>query len=319
MRSVIALFAAAVLASGCLCCGGGDLDLSGIQDKLTETTQPYCSPPYIQVGARCCIDSNYDRVCDSDETVDTTLPTPPALPPETTPATETTTPAYSPPDTTETTLQTQTTTTIQSASTCSDGIQNNGEEYPDCGGPCTDCLVFTLTGSWKEFKDTGYKFRFDRKEGVDDTLKYWIEIQTPDGINDQRYLSTGESFIDHIRFKVINLGEDTPRVYMRVNTEDLSAIPADATLLTIGGQSCTQMGSEMCERDYMGYKVRLINRIDNGARISILAPGDVVPYQAQVVGAGKTMYPSSPLRIGGFFDRNHFITGGYCLFYLYLE
>ena len=35
--------------------------------KETTTTQPLCSPPYIQVGAGCCLDENENGICDGDE------------------------------------------------------------------------------------------------------------------------------------------------------------------------------------------------------------------------------------------------------------
>jgi len=42
----------------------------------TTTTQPMCSPPYIQVARECCLDANGNGICDRDEvTTTTTEPT----------------------------------------------------------------------------------------------------------------------------------------------------------------------------------------------------------------------------------------------------
>jgi hypothetical protein len=314
MRRVFML-AALALFSGCLCCGGDLPDLGGLGGS-TEPGEDYCTPPYIQLGAGCCLDENANDICDSDESSGITLPTASTQPRQTTTTTQPSIPQATVTTTTAVPTTIPTPTTTQATGSCADGVRNNGEEYIDCGGPCTECLTFTLKSTWTEFKNTGYKFRFDEKEGVEGSTKYWIEIETPDGIKDRRYLSTGESFVDYLRFKVINYGEDTPKVYMRVNTEDLSSIPQDATLLTIGGRGCATLGSEMCERDYAGYKIRMKFREDNGAKIQIWAPGDEVPYEVTLTGTGKVFYPGSTLQVGGFFDRGHFITGGYVLFYV---
>jgi len=65
------LLSAVVLASGCLCCGGG-LDLKGIPGLGEENTsegggQEECAAPYIQVGTECCLDDDGNGVCDSEE------------------------------------------------------------------------------------------------------------------------------------------------------------------------------------------------------------------------------------------------------------
>jgi hypothetical protein len=311
MRRLAFVLFAVALVCGCICCG--DVNLGGLQGATT-TTEPYCTPPYIQIGTGCCLDYDGNGVCDSDESADT-IPEPPTLPDEATETTQPPTPTTHATATTEAPATTLATTVA--GESCSDGLQNQGEEYVDCGGPCADCLVMRLTGSWREFKTTDYKFRFDEKQVVENNIKYWIEIKTPDGLTDRRYLSTGESFVDYLRFGVINYGEDTPKVYMKLNTEDLASVPPQATLLTVGGQSCTQMGSEMCERNYAGYKIRMVNRIDNGAKITVLGPTWEVPTPVTVTEGTLSYSPDHALVIGGFFDRSHFITGGYSLFYVY--
>ncbi|MBD3388642.1 MAG: hypothetical protein GF416_06200 [Candidatus Altiarchaeales archaeon] len=82
MRWILAL-AGMMLLSGCICCGG----LGG-----GDTVE--CDPPYMEYGTGCCLDANGNSVCDGDETVDTTVPSPPTLPPETLP------PSTNPPQTT---------------------------------------------------------------------------------------------------------------------------------------------------------------------------------------------------------------------------
>jgi len=49
IASLLVLFAAGILLSGCL-------------------EQASCDPPYVQVGAKCCLDSNSNSICDEDET-----------------------------------------------------------------------------------------------------------------------------------------------------------------------------------------------------------------------------------------------------------
>ncbi|MBD3388206.1 MAG: hypothetical protein GF416_03930 [Candidatus Altiarchaeales archaeon] len=311
------------MLSGCICCGGG---LPGMGSSDGDDGE-YCTPPYIQVGSECCLDRNDNSICDSQETPATTMaPTNPTVAATATTLTSTpTTPGSAPSTISPTTTLTPTTlapTTTLAAASCADGVRNQGEEYIDCGGPCSDeCEVFKLKGAWREFKTTGYKFRLDEKTGTGDQLKYYVEIETPDGIEDRRPLSTGESFVDYLRFKVIDYDDapDQPTIYMKINKEDLYSIPEQASLLTIGGLSCTQLGSEMCERTYNGYTIRMLNRIDNGARVQIVGPTWEVPHKTEVREGKLTYAPDHGLVIGGFFDRSHFINGGYSLFYVYLN
>lgn len=93
------------------------------------TTAPLCSPPYIQVGKRCCMDGNNNGICDTDE-VTTTAATTVA----TTTTRQTTTRA------TTTTEQTTTTTTL--VIKCNTNI--------DCGTPldvniCYEKAIYKLT------------------------------------------------------------------------------------------------------------------------------------------------------------------------------
>ncbi|MCX6777244.1 MAG: thioredoxin family protein [Candidatus Micrarchaeota archaeon] len=48
IASLLVLLAAGILLSGCL-------------------RQVSCNPPHVQIGARCCLDSNNNSVCDEDE------------------------------------------------------------------------------------------------------------------------------------------------------------------------------------------------------------------------------------------------------------
>ncbi|MFH1403264.1 MAG: hypothetical protein ABIH11_03240 [Candidatus Altiarchaeota archaeon] len=72
------------------------------------TTTLMCSPPYIQVGVGCCLDEDYNGICDKDEVVATTTT---VKSPETTLATTTTTVKM----VTTTMMETTTTTTIKIA------------------------------------------------------------------------------------------------------------------------------------------------------------------------------------------------------------
>ncbi|MFH1055842.1 MAG: hypothetical protein V1744_07110 [Candidatus Altiarchaeota archaeon] len=318
MRRLLLILAFVALFSGCICCGGKDPS-SFLSDSSEDEEEPLCEAPYIEGGVECCLDQDDSGVCDSeegsqeDEVEETTEST------ETTqPETQTTQPT----STTQATSTTQTTattiapTTTIPAGECTYDMLLSCKENTDCGGACSGYYVFRLTSGWKEFMDTGYEFRFKDREGAEQTLKYIIEVKTPEGIKDERPISTGESFVDYLRLKAINYGEEQPKVYVRVNTEDLSTIPSQATLITVGGQSCAQSGEGMCERNYGGYKIRMANRIENGASIWITG-SDGVQVKTQVTGSAKTFSPDNGLVVGGFFDPKHFIQGGYNLFYVY--
>jgi len=306
---------------GCICTGTG-LGGGGVTD---ETASEACEAPYIHVGSDCCLDGDGNGICDSDEATEETQPQEETTQPEETTTTleeATTTSTQAAPETTLAPATTVTSATITLAATgapsCSDGLQNQGEEYADCGGPCTTCQVLALNLGWKKYGTTGYQFRFDGKEGVDTALKYIIEIKTPDGLLDKRPISTGESFVDYLRFKAINYGQEEPRIYVRVNTEDLAGIPANASLITIGGQSCAQSTDGLCERRIGQYKLHLISRGGPGepARLWLTGP-DGVPTKIEVYESRLTFSGDTMLVIGGFFDKNHFIQGGYNLFYAY--
>ena len=215
------------------------------------------------------------------------------------------------------TLPISTSTTL-SVATCEDGIKNQGEEYADCGGPCNTCELMELSGVWNEYFDSDYSFRFKERKGSGDNTQYWIGFKIPDGTEDETYLTRGESYIDHLRLKVVNYGEDKPTVAVKLNTKDLYSIPSTASLMTIGGRGCSQGGTDLCERNYNGYTIRLLNRLEGGARISIVGPTWEMPYKTEVKQGVKSYAPDHLLVIGGFFDRSHFINGGYNLFYVYM-
>jgi hypothetical protein len=134
---------------------------------------------------------------------------------------------------------------------------------------------------------------------------------------DKRPISTGESFVDYLRLKVINYGQDQPTVYIKINKEDLAKIPPTASLMTIGGQSCNQVGSQMCERYFGGYKIRYKTRGEGGANIVIFSL-DGVPMTPQLVTDSRRAFSEDhAIGVGGFFDSRHFIQGGSSLFYVY--
>jgi hypothetical protein len=335
MRGFI-VFALLVLASGCICTGGG---LGALTPTTTEAAL-VCNAPYIESGGECCVDRNDNGVCDKEESSDTTETTleeasdttveeAPETTETTEPPIEETVTTTNPPETTTTASQatttlSQATTTTQDA-TCADGLMNQGEEYADCGGPCKDCIVLKLASGWQEYRHSGYSFRYDNREGVAASLKYNIEVRTPEGITDKRPISTGESFVDYLRLKVINYGEDPPKIYVRNNTEDLAGIAAQttpevaakATLITVGGQSCATTGAQMCERNYGGYKIRMINRFEGGAKIIVYSLDGVPMTQQDVTGSRRAYSEDHMIAVGGFFDSKHIIQGGCSLLYAY--
>jgi hypothetical protein len=312
------------LVCGCICCGGSNTDLSSLSNlagKSGDTggqSQQACESPYIQVGTECCLDENGNGICDSEDVAEATTLAPVRSDETETTVTTTTQPPSEPTQSTQTTAAPTTTgppTTLQSGGCTKDALLacKTGQ---DCGGDCSGYYVYTLGGSWRDVAGSGYMMRFDGKEGVDQSLKYKIMIRTPspEGLEDTRPISTGESFIDHLRFKVLNYGEDTPKVYVKVNTEDAAIIPPQATLVTVGGLSCAQGGKQLCERNFNGFKVRMVNRLENGVSLYVTAP-DGIMTKVQVNGKARTSYQN--LLIGGFFDPGHFIQGGYTLLYLW--
>ncbi len=154
--------------------------------------------------------------------------------------------------------------------------------------------------------------------GAASSLKYNLGIQSPD---DGKFLwpvSTGEIYIDHLRLKVLNYGESQPKVVVRLNIEDASNMPPQATLLTVGGPECKMGGKGFCEREFAGYKIRLKHRLadEPGVKLQVREP-DNIPYDVFVYDGKLSFSPSHGLAIGGFFDRSHIMTGGYALLYVY--
>jgi hypothetical protein len=317
MRQFV-VFAVLVLFSGCICCGGKDLSLPGTDTNSNDGSTGECPPSYLLVGTSCCLDDNQNSICDTDETPETTLSE------ENNQQTTDTT------ETTETTLNEQTPETTQTTSTTQPVVTQTTQTtttsattLPATNAPQGETMK--LSTGWQEFslngQKTGYFFRFDNKEGAGKLMKYWIEIKTSDGIVDKRPLSTGESFVDYLRFKLINYGEDQPILSIRANAEDLATVTAthpEAILITIGGQSCWPNPSAMCMRNYNGYVIQMINRFGNDGKYATLGvtPPGMGMSKINVPENGIAT-PDGTLIIGGFFDNSHYINGGYNLFYIY--
>ena len=130
-------------------------------------------------------------------------------------------------------------------------------------------------------------------------------------------ISTAEAFVDHLRLKVDNYGDDKPRVTVRVNVEDASKIPAGATLLTVGGPDCPK-DVGFCMREYGGYEIRLVHRLfeqPGGVKLRVTEPLGI-SYDVYVYEGKNSYTPDHGLLIGGFFDRGHIMRGGYSLIYV---
>ena len=140
MKGLVSLIAAVLVVSGCICCGGGLPDLGGPDDGEDEDE---CPAPYMEYGSGCCLDSDRNGICDSDETgiVETTIPSPPSLPEESTTTTQGT-------SATETTQQdvTQATsppTTLKATYNCVRNAGYNPDAFiylysRNCGSKYTD-------------------------------------------------------------------------------------------------------------------------------------------------------------------------------------
>jgi hypothetical protein len=143
MKALTLLLAGLLAVSGCLCCGGELPDLTGSgggEDDVEE-----CPPPYMEHGTGCCLDGNYNGVCDDDEsTIETTIPTPPPLPAQATTTTlkATTTTQPRTPTTTVTTT-TAPPTTLKSTYQCVKNAGYNPDHFfylysQGCGSKYTD-------------------------------------------------------------------------------------------------------------------------------------------------------------------------------------
>lgn len=286
------------LFCGCIGCGDISSDLGGDSfdfSKILGSTEAeeFCKKPYMEYEGDCCLDYDENGVCDNLE--------------------------YNPKETTTTSISSTTvelqSTTIKPSTSTTTKLTSSTTSTTTTTTLPGEPETMELSFGWKEYKNTGYKFRFDGKTGVSHNMKYTIIVQTKDGYETLFPVSTQEAYIDYLRFKVLNYGESTPRILVRVNVEDLSEIPATASLITIGGQSCTSDGKGICERKYGPYTIRMMNRITDGAHILIQAPPDK-RYLVNVYEGRKTHSEDRQLIVGGFFDRKHIMTGGYSLFYL---
>jgi hypothetical protein len=94
---IILLAAALVLVSGCLCCTSG---LGGDSGGKAGVPESGCTPPYIEFEGDCCLDANWNSICDSHEATTTLSP----------PFTETTVPQ-------QTATTVKPTTTVEAATT----------------------------------------------------------------------------------------------------------------------------------------------------------------------------------------------------------
>ena len=293
-----------------------------------------CESPYVQIGKVCCIDEDDNKVCDitEDRRTTTTL--------------STTSTTYAPPTqaTTSTLLQTRCIENSDCSPCGSVCAFTEAMAYKKCMPPRVSCIcangvcittelvtttiptttttlaknenVMKLSFGYKQYLDSGYDFRFLEKTGTGSNIKYKIGIRTSDGLVDERPLSTGESFIDYLRFSITNYGEDVPEISVRVNTEDLIRIPEGANLLTLGGISCSQEAKGLCMRKYSDHTIWMQNREENGANIKFIDENGL-EYDTKLFGEQKAYSFDRSIVIGGFFDREHFIQGGYNLFYVY--
>jgi len=359
-RTLLSLIALLVCFCGCLCCGNlGGSDKT--TTTLAAKDEMQCSQPYIRVGSSCCLDQNGNGICDTDETESTQAETQTTLGQETPSTIQgqaqtacsldsdctacasgcilhaelTSAPCPTPsvqcrcinencvaqalPPTT--TVASATTTLPSNQPTCFDGALNQGETIADCGGPCNSECIVTKLGGWQDF--FGYKFRLKKADITEGNAKYTINIKTPDGREDERLVTTGESFVDHLRFKVIDYGEQNPRFYIKVNRADLQkvyAINPAATLLTIGGDACqggllwgTGSDSKLCTRRFSQYNITA-SRAESGVDLLVQKDGSAFTRYT-LKGDNKLEFKG--LVIGTMIDKEHYIVGGYTLLYMY--
>ena len=359
-KKILMLTAILVFISGCICCG--NFPDSKTTSTLPEsgTEGGLCNAPYIQVGSGCCLDQNNNGICDRDEMTEppktegpqeesttTTLKTTCTLDSDCIPCGEG---CIGPgadgsvsatclsggnivcrcingncvaETVTTTTIATTTTTTLSNEPNCYDGVKNQNEDIIDCGGACSsECMVTTL-GGWQQF--FGYRFRLKRADFSSNVAKYTVNIRTPDGKDDERLVTTGESFVDHLRFKVIDYGEQSPRFYIKINKADLQrvyAVSPNATLLTVGGHTCQEgilwrksAEGELCTRVYGRFNITG-SRTENGVELVIIKDDGLFTGEPLILKDSQTgMFDD--IKIGVIADREHYIVGGYTLIYVY--
>ncbi|MFH1125511.1 MAG: hypothetical protein V1703_00150 [Candidatus Altiarchaeota archaeon] len=278
MKGILVILVVLVLlAAGCICCStNGSKSTTTV--KKTTTIPMVCNKPYLVKGSECCLDINDNKICDSEETT-TVISTTTTAATSRTEATSlmATTQATTTTQATMTTVATTTTvgvpqsgasygTTTTAVESCSDGVKNQDESSVDCGGVCqSSCNIVNLTLSGGALGFQGYSFRLKDSQLKTQAIEYTIEIKTPDGYKDERTMNSGDqSWIDSVKFKIEGDSEVRLKTTLWIDSEMTSKAPENSTIFTLGGQSCVQLGGGVCTRNYFGYEVTMVNRVDEG-------------------------------------------------------
>jgi hypothetical protein len=181
---------------------------------------------------------------------------------------------------------------------CANGMLDGEEEIPDCGGECY-CRILRLDvgGMKKTHEPSGYVFSWNNtihvKEGECGSsrwpvrasyfhkecshMKYVLNVTTPESLKDLRYVTGGNTyFIDWLEFGILEENESFLDIAVRKDPETLN-ITSQYRIMSIGGE-CGVRKSELCQREYRGYKLRLIERETQKIKLEVTAPdGDIIP------------------------------------------
>ncbi|MFH1789155.1 MAG: hypothetical protein ABH834_07225 [Candidatus Altiarchaeota archaeon] len=176
---------------------------------------------------------------------------------------------------------------------CTNGVLDEGEDLVDCGNDCfCQVLVLPEKGDRKLHYPSAYYFAFNGsvivKEGECGlgswpntasyfhrecrNKKYVVNITLPGGIVDVRSITYGNSYyLDHLEFGILVEDEYNFTIAVRRDPETLN-ISEKYNILSVGGSGCAFSTKGVCQREYEGYKFRVIERRKDEVKLEITTP-----------------------------------------------
>lgn len=195
---------------------------------------------------------------------------------------------------------------------CTNDVLDEGEVIVDCGNECF-CQVLTLpeNGFKKLHYPSAYYFSFNGsvivKEGECGlggwpstasyfhkdckNKKYLVNITLPGQIVDVRTITYGNSyFIDGLEFGILNQSESNFTIAVRADPAIFN-ISEKYDVLSVGGSGCGFSSRGLCQREYEGYKLRVVERGKDEVKLEVVTPsGSSLP---------KTWVGKKPVKIHG--------------------